>query len=152
MTLETCLFFRMNPTLLRERIKTKLKEARIKIAEAERLSGLGPSSLRNFLSGRIKSPTIETLSALCKTLKCDLADLLEEETETEGNRLPWNPELFIQVSKYLKNKLEEKKLVIFNEEAFTAVKEAYILSCKKEEPQFDKEFSDWYLENVLNKK
>ncbi len=141
----------MDPTILREKIKAKLKERHLTVAEAERQSGIGPSSLRNFLSGRIKSPTLETITALSKTLKCNLADLLgseENSINSTFNTSDWKPDIFSNTTEYVKNTLENNKITLRNEEALAALKEIYKFSCTKEGNKVDKEFADWYLKNI----
>ncbi len=141
----------MNPAILREKIKARLKEIRITVAEAERRSGIGPSSLRNFLSGRIKSPTLETITALSKTLESDLTDLLGKEGDLADSvfeTADWDSDLFSNSTEYVKNVLESSRSIVQNKEALSAVKEIYKFSCTKGQNKVDKEFADWYLKNV----
>ena len=146
------LYFQMDPTVLREKIKSKLKEQRITVAEAERMSGIGPSSLRNFLLGRIKSPTLETLTALSKTLKWELSDLLEVKENSVGLPYPtaaWDPDVFLNTTKYVKDVINSGKVTLKNEDAIEAIKEIYYFSCTKKGKKVDKEFADWHLRSVL---
>lgn len=65
------------------------------------MSGIGPSSLRNFLSGRINSPTLETLMALSKTLECSLAELVgikETRVESMAATSVWRPDIFLNTT------------------------------------------------------
>ena len=143
----------MDLAILREKIKAKLKEERITVAEAERTSGIGPSSLRNFLSGRIKSPTLETLAALSKTLKCDLAELVrtnESIVKSTAASSIWKPDIFLNTTEYVKSVIENNDIALQNEEAITTLKEIYYFSCTKESNKVDREFADWYLKNMLN--
>jgi transcriptional regulator with XRE-family HTH domain len=142
----------MDPTVLREKIKSKLKEQRITVAEAERMSGIGPSSLRNFLLGRIKSPTLETLTALSTTLKWELSELLEAKENSIAPPYPtavWEPDVFLNTTKYVKNVVEGGKVTLKNEDAIEAIKEIYYFSCTKKGKKVDKEFADWHLRSVL---
>lgn len=142
----------MDPTILREKIKSKLKEQRITVAEAERMSGIGPSSLRNFLSGRINSPTLETLTALSTTLKWELSDLLETKDNSFAlsyTTADWDPDVFLNTTKYVKSVVEEGKVTLKNEDALEAIKEIYYFSCTKKGKKVDKEFADWHLRSVL---
>ena len=57
MNFDAYLLLRTNPDLLRSQIQKKFREKQLTITKAERLSGLGCGSLRNFIAGHTKNPT-----------------------------------------------------------------------------------------------
>jgi hypothetical protein len=57
MNFDAYLSLRTNPDLLKAQIQKKLRKKQITITKAERLSGMGCGSLRNFIAGHTKNPT-----------------------------------------------------------------------------------------------
>ena len=143
----------MDHEVLKERINKKLQMRNLSVSSAERSAGIGGGSLRNFLVGKTKSPTLETLSALSSILNCSLPELLGLETDdpTVSEETPINLPLYSQTVEVIIFLLIEKKLSISTKEFFKAVKEIYLFSLQKKQGLLDREFADWYLENVLKK-
>ena len=145
----------MDADALREKIREKLKEKNLTIGEAEKLSKLGPTSLRHFLSGRIKSPTVETLSSLARTLDCNLSELVENSETvitSEDMKKEWNSSIWLEASEYLRDCLKEKEFSITNKHASALINEIYYFSYSKDRKKLDKEFADWLLKSTFIKK
>ena len=127
---------RTNPDLLRARIQKRLREKQLTITKAERLSGMGCGSLRNFIAGHTKNPTLETLNALAATLGLTLDQFLDfpQDTQTESARgRNWNPPAFLKALESVKVTLAEKPMTISNfEEAISVIKDLYNRDCSKE--------------------
>lgn len=62
--------------ILNERIRARMSELGTNATNAALDSGLGKTAVRDILSGKTKSPTIETLGRLAFTLKCTVSYLL----------------------------------------------------------------------------
>jgi transcriptional regulator with XRE-family HTH domain len=145
---------KMNHDVLKKRISLKLKEQNQSVSNVEKLAGIGKGSLRNFLVGRTKSPTLETLYALSEILKSDLSELLEDGSyknheETLGRI---NIDLYISVVAYVKQFLLNHELNLKNKEFLEILKEIYYFSLSKEACVLDTEFAIWYLNVELKKK
>ncbi len=135
MNFDAYLSLRTNPDLLRTQIQKKLREKQVTITKAERLSGLGCGSLRNFIAGHTKNPTLETLNALAKALGMTLDQLLEGTEETKAEDVSkkdnaWNPNLFLKAVGSLKRLLDQKPMTIASlEEAVSTIQEIYHREC-----------------------
>ena len=135
MNFDTYLSIRTNPDLLRIQIQKKLREKQLTITKVERLSCLGCGSLRNFIAGHTKNPTLETLNALAKTLEMTLDQLFEVTEETKAEDVSkkdnvWSPNLFLKAVESVKNLLGQKPMTIINsEEAISRIQEIYHREC-----------------------
>ncbi len=136
MNFDAYISIRENPDLLRARIQTKLREKQLTIRKAERLSGMGCGSLRNFIAGHTKNPTLETLNALAATLELTLDQLLDFSLETKTESAcgrNWNPYVFLRALESVKVTLSDKPMTILSfEEAISMIQDLYDRDCKKE--------------------
>ena len=144
MNFDAYLLLRTNPDLLRAQIQKKLREKQITITKAERLSGLGCGSIRNFIAGHTKNPILETLNALAKTLEMTLDQLLGVTEETKAEDVSkkdnvWNPNLFLKAVETVKNLFGQQSMVVLNlEEAILRIQEMYHRECLTAEANREK--------------
>lgn len=126
---------RENPDLLRARIQKKLREKQLTITKAERLSGISCGSIRNFIAGHTKNPTLETLSALTSTLELTLDqwfDFSQEMKTDSACRRNWSPSVFLKSLESFKVILAEKPMTISSfEEAISMIQNLYDRDCVK---------------------
>lgn len=143
-----------NPEFLREIIKRKLEEKSLSISKVEKMAGLGPTSLRNFLVGKTNNPKFETLVAVAKALKMDLLKLDEssiDEISTQTYQITWDKKLFIEIADTLSNFIISQKIKMPSIEAITIIQEFYYY-CLSEQIKNPKEsFSNWILKKLLKK-
>jgi len=137
--LYTVFYLLMNPDLLRNKIKQILKEKNLSVRKAEQLSGISPTVLSFFLSGRNQDLKIETVSLLAKALNVSLSELLEISLQDleSSQLLPWNGEVLSELCDILKNLLVDKKIQLNNLQIFPVLIEVYY-TCTKEEKAIDK--------------
>jgi transcriptional regulator with XRE-family HTH domain len=151
----------MNNIVLKEIIHQKLKENGLSINAAEKLAGIGTSSLRHFLKGRTKNPDLETLSALASVLECDLSDLLglnpktlAETQEKEGSsniNKPVNYNLYVDVTGFVCDFLKDQKLSSISNEVFLqTLKKIYYFCLFQKNGVLDKEFASWYMNEIIS--
>ena len=144
----------MNHDILKKIILEKLKEQNQSITNAEKLAGIGKGSLRNFLVGITKSPTLETLYALSEVFKSDLSELLgigfHKDFEQDPTEINFG--LYFSVVEYVKQFLLNNKLRINNKEFLKTLKEIYYFSLSKKAGILDVEFANWYLDTEFEKK
>lgn len=62
---------------LAENILSRLETLRMTPTRASKEAGLGESAIRDIITGKSKSPSINTLQALSQVLECKLSDLLD---------------------------------------------------------------------------
>lgn len=143
-----------NPEFLREIIKKKLEERSLSVSKVEKMAGLGPTSLRNFLVGKTNNPKFETLVAVANTLKMDLFKLddnLVDEFSAQIYQIAWDKKLFIEIADTLSNFIISQKIKMPSIEAITIIQEFYY-HCLSEEIKNPKEsFSNWILKKLLKK-
>jgi len=143
-----------NPEFLRELIKKKLEEKGLSVSKVEKMAGLGPTSLRNFLIGKTNNPKFETLIAVTNTLKLDLLKLDKssvDEVSTQTHQITWDKKLFIEIADTLNNFIISQKIKMPSIEAITIIQEFYY-HCLSEEIKNPKEsFSNWILKKLLKK-
>lgn len=143
-----------NPEFLREIIKKKLEEKGLSVSKVEKMAGLGPTSLRNFLIGKTNNPKFETLIAVTNTLKLDLLKLDKssvDEVSTQTYQIAWDKKLFIEIADTLSNFIISQKIKMPSIEAITIIQEFYY-HCLSEEIKNPKEsFSNWILKKLLKK-
>lgn len=144
----------MNLDLLKIKIREKLKEKKISINEAEKISGIGVSALRHFLLGRTKSPTLETFFSVTKALDIDVVELIDIqniELNQSVGKSAWKGHLFDKLVEGLRDFTKEKNLQISSEEAIRALIEIYCYCHKKDLEKVDKDFIELFLETFLKK-
>lgn len=143
-----------NPEFLREIIKKKLEEKGLSVSKVEKMAGLGPTSLRNFLIGKTNNPKFETLIAVTNTLKLDLLKLdgnLIDEVSAQTHQITWDKKLFIEIADTLSNFIISQKIKMPSIEAITIIQEFYY-HCLSEGIKNPKEsFSNWILKKLLKK-
>lgn len=143
-----------NPEFLRDLIKKKIEEKGISISKVEKMAGLGPTSLRNFLIGKTNNPKFETLVAVANTLKMDLLKLDEsliDEVSAQTYQIAWDKKLFIEIADTLSNFIVSQKIKMPSIEAIAIIQEFYYY-CLSEEIKNPKEsFSNWILKKLLKK-
>ena len=139
---------------LREQILKDLKKNNESIRNIEKIAGIGRGSLGNFLAGRTKSPTLETLHAVSNALRYDLSEILGivSGKESEKNEDDINLELFASVVMHSKQFFLAKKLSIKNKDFFEALKTIYYFSISRSARTLDIDFANWYLESEINRK
>ena len=143
---------RMIHKKLREQILKDLKKNNESIRNIEKLAGIGRGSLGNFLAGRTKSPTLETLRAVSNALRADLSELgIVSGKESDKNDDIINLELFASVFNHSKEFFLGKNIPINNKDFFDALKTIYYFSLSRSTRTLDKDFAKWYLETEINR-
>jgi transcriptional regulator with XRE-family HTH domain len=138
---------------LREQILKDLKKNKESIRNIEKLAGIGKGSLGNFLTGRTKSPTLETLRAVSNALRADLTELLGlvSGKESDNNDDNTNLELLASVFNHSKQFFLAKNFPIKNKDFFDALKTIYYFSLSRSTRTLDEDFANWYLEAEINR-
>ena len=150
MWLKYYLRLKMDPDVLRNKIRSKIEEKNLSVRQAAISSGISSGTLQNFLTGVTKSPTLDTIAALAKTLDCDLRELIgssEIVTKSSDYKLPWNSAIFLEASKHVIQLQKETNVLLLSEEAMLIIKEIYYYSRSKGKKEIDKNFAEW----VFNK-
>jgi len=125
---------------LKDRIKLKMREKRLNIAELEKLAGLKRSSVGNFLQGRTKQPKIDTLQALAEVLECSVTELIGVEephrlSKEETSPLLEHVHLLLESMKEFIFHFENEEASQFTlNEALEIVKETYLYSLHEVTP------------------
>lgn len=70
----------MNVSALRSTISQAIEENDYSILEVEKKAGIPRDTLRNFLTGRVKEPKIDTIKAVSRLLNIDLQTYFHEAT------------------------------------------------------------------------
>jgi transcriptional regulator with XRE-family HTH domain len=150
MRLKYYLRLKMDPDVLRNKIRSKIEEKNLSVRQAAISSGISSGTLQNFLAGLTKSPTLDTIAALAKTLDCDLMELVGSSdivTNSRDYKLPWDSTIFLEASKYVIHLQSETNVFLPSEEAMLIIKEIYYYSRSKGKKEIDKNFAEW----VFNK-
>jgi len=141
---------KMDPDILRNKIRSKIEEKNLSVRQAAIASGISGGTLQNFLAGLTKSPTLDTIAALAKTLDCDLMELIggsDTVTNSRDYKLPWDSAIFLEASKYVIQLQSDANVLLPSEEAILIIKEIYYYSRAKGKNEIDKNFAEW----VFNK-
>lgn len=144
----------MDAEVLRNKIRSKIEQRNMSVRQAAKASGISSGTLQNFLAGVIKNPTFETLSALAKTLECDLTELVSSSNiviKSCDYKLPWNAQIYVEAVEYVQELQDIKGIKLPSEEAIIMVKEIYYYSRIKERKSIDKDFAEWmFRKNIEN--
>lgn len=68
-------------SVVADRILSRLDEVGLTASRASEEAGLSKTAVRDIVTGKSKSPTIGTLTALCGPLECDVSYLTGEAAE-----------------------------------------------------------------------
>lgn len=141
--------------LLRKKIKNELESKNISVSKAEKISGIGSGTLRNFLLGKTNSLSIPTLFAILKTLDCSIDQLLSAHNAAAG----FTPEenhsflpLYYSCLKRLGQDLNERGISLEIDDYLIITREIYNFSSQKKLTSADPDFSRWYVGKFLNNK
>ena len=117
----------MDYTILREKMKKKLKEKGWSIKQVEEKAGVSSTALRYFLSGRTKNPRLETLKDFSKFFEIDLSDFTDDSSTTplklSDNLFDIN--LFLKVADSLKKFIEGHKIEVSAPVVLSTFQELY---------------------------
>lgn len=140
----------MDPRVLKNRLQQKISDSSLSVSEVERRAGLGSGSLRNFLLGRVKKPSLDAISAVARALSCELVDLVKEDFqgEIETFTLPWNHKIYTEVLLFIQNFISKNNLNWDLDNVLTIAREIYSYSIKDNGDSIDKRFAEW----IINKK
>lgn len=146
----------MKADYLREKILKILNEKGISISKVEKLSCIGKSSLRHFIIGKTKQPSIETLHALSRTLQIDISELISDEP-SKAHSIPsefydaiWSDKVFIKIAETLSKSLKKQKISIKNSEAMTILQDVYCYCMSKGGENIEENFNEWFFKRTLS--
>lgn len=146
----------MDADCLREKILKILTQKGISISKAESLSGIGKSSLRHFMIGKTKKPSIETLHALSMVLETDVADLISSGVSKRQSIPPefydalWSDKVFIKIAENLSKSLKKQKMSIKNSEAIPLLQDVYYYCMSKDGDNIEEHFNEWFFKRTLS--
>lgn len=140
----------MDPRVLKSRLQQKISDSSLSVSEIERRAGLGSGSLRNFLLGRVKKPSLDAISAVARALSCELIDLVKEDFQDniETLKLPWNHKVYAEVLFFIQQQVDKNHLSWDLDDVLTISREIYSYSIKDGGQTIDKRFAEW----IINKK
>lgn len=139
----------MTPEKIRISITERLKEKNLSISKLERMAKISNAVLRNFLSGKTKTLTLDSLHSISSALGCSIAELMHKNFEHE-EELMWNYELFDSILKQCTEFIKHKKIKIPSKKVLELANEMYIYSLKKNHTEIDSVFAEWYLSKNVN--
>lgn len=147
--------FLMNPEFLRDKIQKTLKDKNVSIRQMERMSGLGPTSLRHFLSGRTNNPKLETIRSIAKALNMDVSELTNEDVNDKilpFSNQPWEKTIFLKIASNISDLIENHKPNISNEEAMTIIRNLYYFCYERKNEDLEKNFKEGLFKEIIQKK
>ncbi len=142
--------------ILQANIKHRINKIGLSVSELERISGLKQGSIQNILLGRSKNPGIEIISALAKELGCSIEELIYSSSkltkQKELNKqtlknLPWEPDLFINASIFVKDYIAKNKIKATLDKIIECVQEIYAYSIDDNSTTIDQKFGEWIVAN-----
>ena len=146
-------------SFLQKRIKNYLDATGLSISALERKAGLKINVARNILRGQSKRPTAGTLQAIASAMECTVQDLLGVKKETFGSetRRPVDSSFVVENSEMLVESLQCILKIAKNndckftlQEVLLILGEVYTYSMKKNSPQIDKDFAEWFIKRTIS--
>lgn len=144
-------------TALQKTLQTYIDQNGLSVAGMERQAGLRINVVRNILRGQSKRPTAETLQALAKLMGCSIQDLLSEDDDKISDRFQGKIDLKIDNPDILRMSLDtilkicdEKGMHLKMKQIVSTMDEVYTYSIKKDPPEVDRTFVEWYLSKIIS--
>lgn len=158
---EICFF--MDYGLTREKLRNKMEEKSWSISQVERKVGLGPTTFRNFITGKTKNPKVETVIAFAKALDITTSELMEsqggfqkkDKKQLWGDSLldlKWDVNVFIKSVQKFNEIVLDKKTSVTNRGALEAIKHIYYFLYPKTHNKAEEEFNSWLIDNFIELK
>ncbi|MEI8321200.1 MAG: helix-turn-helix transcriptional regulator [Alphaproteobacteria bacterium] len=135
--------------VLIKNIRKKIIEQHLTVRALEKKGGLKNAALHNFLSGRVKNPSLEKILSIAKALDCSLSDLIEDHQALAAQ---WDPSLYSNVLSLVASLLEQQNLYLTKIQIDKIIEEIYSYSLKLAPPSLDKNFANWVIEKHSSKK
>lgn len=145
----------MDPSLLREKIKKKLAEKKLKVNQVEKLAGLGGGAIRQFLSGRTNNPTWDTLRAVSKVLELEFSELTNEYSKNNISKsldFSWKSEMFSKITLNLQDFINKHNYSISGTEAISIIQNIYCFCLENKEEDIDKAFAELLLKKMIEER
>ena len=140
---------------LRVQLKQYMDAQNLSAHALEKKAGLKSCVISNFVSGRSKNPTFETIAIIANTLGCSVADLLGEPkraysliNKDSGDDLSVDFALFEKVIAAVIERLLDSKMNISLGTTFSLIQEAYVYCLKKPNKDLDAHFIEWLVDKV----
>lgn len=139
--------------LLQKRLKEKMRAQGLSAHSLEQQAGLRASAVQNILSGRSKSPGIDTIAAIAKILECPIDALIKEEESFKSSSVasshPWNGRLYSLSLELILKLFKTKGAPLSKEMALKYAEEVYAYSLNANRKVPDKSFAKWIVEKSL---
>lgn len=138
---------------LAKKIRELIDEKNLSVQGLEKKAGLSINSIRSILTGHSKKPSAEHLLAISKVLGCSIGELLDEELSNRTQRPIFkeltftHTELLEEIFLYIVRFYKKNTKPLTNKELYDATEKIYLYLVKNNEGDFDKDFSDWYLDS-----
>jgi len=130
-------------------IKVLLEEKHLSIGKAERLGGIGSGAVRNFLLGKTKNLSFDTINALASVLGCSPARLISQDHKA-GTFLPWKCKIFLDALLKVDSFITENKKNMLTKDVIELANEIYQFSYNNDD-HVNEEFSQWFLRDRMMK-
>ena len=140
-------------TLLQKNLSSLLEERNLSIAQAERLSGLRLSTLRNIIRGRSKNPTLEVLNKLASFFDCTIAELIEGDPAKKDLSLSeylGNYQLLVDFALFMQEAYQKESFQITLSQFSELQKECCEYAKQNNLEKLDKKFLNWLISKEIS--
>lgn len=134
-----------------------MKDLHLTAYAVEKKTGIKKSTIHNILLRRVKSPTIDTVYAIAKALKCSVSDLVGEQevgtlfiADKTGYILDWR--LYIDTLVKVGMLLGKSGVETDKNKIYEVIEEVYQYSLRASKQSMDKDFAEWAVHKLFAKK
>jgi transcriptional regulator with XRE-family HTH domain len=140
--------------MISEEIDKRCKEKNLSITALEQKAGLSINSVRNILNGRIKKPSVSSISAIANALGCSLLDLingsdskdLEPKMGNEKHIIIEDFNLMEDCCEAVINLLKKREELISLSDCFNLISIVYSYTRDDKSRNVDHKFVKWMIE------
>lgn len=146
-------YYLMDIDVVRTKVKEILQDKNLTISQLERLAGIGPTSLRYFLTGRTKKPKLEVLIAVAKVLQIDVSELMGDNfdiSEISKHQSIWDENFLKEIIHYFGKLTREQEIKISSLEAFSLIQEFYFLKYNDRPADVKQSISTWLVKKAFS--
>lgn len=129
-------------------IRKKIEDQKTTVSEVEREAKIPAGSLRKILVGVTKNPTIETLLAVSRVLKCPVDSIIDDRSAPFKNDLMiLNIDLFLECAVFVGSYCKENvQKTIDYDDFLMLVREVYAYSLPQ--GKLEVRFAEWSLKKI----
>ena len=127
-------------------LKNLLDENNMSVSEAERLSGLKMSALRNILRGTSKNPSAEILLKLANLFQCNIDDLLSNNVKnilTNRTEPIEKFDVLVSIAEFIKNTAQQNDIIISWSQFTKIQQDSYEYCVNNDLSELDINFIKW---------